>query len=211
MEYRKGGHKRILPMLPGRTKYAIWNRANKLGISIKGLWSDDEVIDLEYLWQSGKTIAEIAGEMGRTQLGVYQKARELGLPGQPLPDDCELVESATHRTGYDRKTLKKILDWAGVERLRPPVPRGRYRKVRAGRKCRRVRSYAPRGHYANSTSIDEAIAAWQQTETVARVAKRIGVCGQTLRRWLVSAGYSRPGKKKSWRVTQEEVDRAVNR
>jgi transposase-like protein len=55
--------------------------------------------------------------------------------------------------------------------------------------------------------VDDAVERWHQTETVESAARRLGLCGETLRRRLKSAGHgaARKSNKQHIRVTVDDL------
>lgn len=177
----------------GRTWQAVYRMASRLGLRRKRPWSREDVQRLRRLWQEPLSLEVIAQRLGRTAKTTYCKAYEMGLP-LGVPEGYEYVSVAADRSGYDTSQLWVILSAAGV----PTYP------VR-GRPTSRRRRY----HYVDPFDVDEAVAAWLTLETVQSAARRHGVNGQNLRRWLVDAGHKPPERKHPWRLAPSVVDAVV--
>lgn len=207
--YSEGGIYAARAALPARGASAIYHRTQRLKLVRRRRWTDADDARLRDLWDGGNTVDEVAKALGRTVATTYWRAQHIGLP-LGVPEGWEYLSSAARRTGYHGDQLRKILAFAGADIRRalsaPGRPaRGKSRKVRV--------------HYiVVPGEVDTAIEAWHATEPVETAARRIGMCGETLKRRLLAAGVEKPkrrGKPRAghapfhWRVTQEDIDRAL--
>ena len=180
--------------LPHRSSHAIYRRVFRLGISQHGHWTAAECDRLRLLWGDGGNIYTIARKLGRPAGGTFEKACDLGLP-IGTPQGFERMTHAARRAGYDISTLTMILRWAGKPR-HPALshPHGQRRQ---------------RGHVVDPIDVDDAVAAWNETESVRRAAQRAHVDYRTLVRGLDAIGIHMPGGRRMLRVTDMQVQAAL--
>jgi len=199
--YAVQGARACADALPGRSVTAVMKRARKLGLATHRRWTDLDYKRLRLLWGDGLSLETIAKKLGRTPKTTYWRAQHLGLP-LGCPQGYEYLTAASERTGYDRTSLRIILRWAGVDV---------YRAITRESKPRgRLKRHSFRHHYVDPDRVDEAVAGWLRTECVEAAARRIGVCGETIRRWLIDAGHTPPTKPRArWRVESAEIDRVA--
>jgi hypothetical protein len=134
-------------------------------------WTARELELLRFMWGE-KSLAWVAGRLGRSQFGAYEKAKQLGLPA--IPQGYETFTEACRRTGYEGAQLRQILAWSRTA-LTPAfaIPKG-------------PRKY--RHHMIEISDVDAAVAEWLKTETVQSAGKRHAVCGATIIKRLKEAG-----------------------
>lgn len=176
----------------GRTEVAIFQRAKRLGMTKNRRWTPDDDQHLTALW-GAMSLGHVARTIGRTPQTTYWRARKLGLKCGAV-QGMEYISTAAERTGYGTGQLRQILRWAGVKVIRS-----------ASRITKSRRHF----HVVDSFDVDEAVAQWHQTETVESAAQARGVCGHTLRVWLIQAGLKRGNKKKHWRVKSVAIDHVI--
>lgn len=188
------GYKRACEALPGRSPAAVFHRANRLGLTARRRWTKSDDAQLRDLWESGLGVSWIAKRLDRTPLSTFWRAQTIGLP-LGCPDGWEYLSHAAKRTGYGTGQLRAILGWAEVE-----IKRGLSRPFR--------RQAARRSSIVVPEDVDDAITRWHDTEPAEAIARRIGLSGETLRRWARAAGIDKrePGSKKHLRLTAAEVD-----
>jgi hypothetical protein len=193
--YESKGYKRACRALPHRTAGAVFHRAQRLGLKARRRWTSADDAQLRDLWESGIRLAAIAERLERTPITTYWRAQQLGLE-LGCPPGYEYLSHAAARTGYTATQLRPILRWAGVT---IQVAHARPTKARHRR------------HVVEPEAVDDAIAAWHRTEPLESAARRLGVCGATLRRWLRAIGVVDEGRDRKchWRVRTEDVERAA--
>jgi hypothetical protein len=193
--YESQGYKSACAALPHRTTGAVFHRAQRLGLKARRRWTRADDAQLSDLWESGLRLAAIAAQLDRTPITTYWRAQKLGL-ALGCPPGFEYLSHAAERTGYDTSQLRPILRWAGVT-----IQVALARPTKAKRRM----------HIVDPESVDEAVAAWHQTEPLEAAARRLGMCAETLRRRLRAIGVTDEGrpKKHHWRVRFEDVERAV--
>jgi hypothetical protein len=184
----------------GRSKSAVFHRARRLGLLKNRRWTQADDAALRYAWGEG-TLRYVAKKLGRSPLTTYWRAQKLGL-GLGCPDGYEYLTQAAERTGYTSTQLRRILRWAGI-------------KVRRSM-SRNPKTVGRVPHFVEPFDVDVAVSRWLSTETVQHAARRYGVSGDTVRRWLEQAGregYRVPPKpqrfKAHWRVDSETIDAIV--
>jgi hypothetical protein len=179
-----------------RSMTAVYGRAARLGLKKNRLWTHEEEVELRSQWESGTSVRSIARLLDRKPGAVFERAKHLQLR-RGCPEGFEYLKAAARRTGYDRKTLVRILRWAKV-----PMKRSLSRPTKGA-------SYGFR--IADSDLIDEAVESWLATESVRAAALRAGVNEDMLRRRLVAAGVRDEGRafRGMWRVRAEDVERAL--
>lgn len=196
--YEREGHKRVSERLPQRSLSSIFHRANRLGLKARRRWSKADDNQLRDLWDSGVCIHTIAKTLGRTQRTTYWRAQQLGLR-LGCPDSFEYLTVAAERTGYCTTQLRPILRWAGVNL-----------KVALARPTKARRRF----HIVDPFDVDDALERWHGTEPLETAARRLGVRGHVLRRWLRAVGVEEPKDRPfraHWRVRTADVERAVER
>ena len=139
-------------------------------------------------------MASMAARLKRTALACYTRGRTIGLRAG-CPQGSEYLSHAAARTGYAVSQIRDILRWAGY-----PIKRAVSMPRRNPRWC----SYVVDPHDVNA-----AIARWHDTESCESAARRLGVCGVTLRYRLRAIGLQAPGSHRQLRVTQEQVEHAL--
>jgi hypothetical protein len=159
-------------------------------------WTTADDQRLRFLWGAGHSVAQIARKLGRTPMATYCRARRLGLDCG-VPQGWEGLWAATLRSGFaTTKQFRAILRWAGVA-------------VHLSLSRPGVRSW--HRHIVETDAVDEAVAKWMAAEPLERAATRRGMCSHTLRARLAKIGLLPPGGKRHFRVTDEQVARALGR
>lgn len=181
---------------------SVLKRAQRLSLRRRPRWTPREDKFLRDNW-GDVDLAGLAKSLGRSKLTIYWRAGKLGLP-RGCPQGFEYLTAAAKRTGYEETQLRRILKWAGVE-LRRTLSRP---DVGA----------ASGYHCVVPFDVDTALAAWHKTETIEVAARRHGLSGGTLKRWLreaVAAGEPMPPEPRKprvqWRVLSETIDLVVRR
>ncbi len=189
-----GGAVKVAEQL-GRNARSVGNRAQLLGIA-RRCWSTDEDRRLGNLWGE-KTMKQLGKLFGRTSMGVYLRAKKIGLP-IGLPEGCWYLWTAAKRTGVTVPTLRRICERAEVKIRRAMArPSGR---------CRYPR------HVVDAFEASEAVKAWVATETVNGAARRRRMGVLTLvKRLAVLDGVPKKPRKGQWRIPSEAIDRAIGR
>lgn len=195
------GVKGVLAALPHRTAKAIRGRARRLASGpARRFWhaADDE--KLRSLWTGELTVKQIAKRIGRSPAMTYVRAHALGLRG--CPDGFEYLHEACARTGFDIHTLRDLLRKADVD-IRLSLARPTKRSPSGGRGLK------GRHTIVWPADVDAAVADYCEREPTERVAERLGVSRETLRRRLSVLLGGKPERYKHWRVTEDEARRAV--
>ncbi len=184
------------PLSPGRPR-------GRVGAIRKPRWTPRDDERLRFFWSTPATVAELCQKLGRSPQGVCRRARQLGLQ-QRVPPGYEFFTHSAKRTGFDARTLRRILQWAGV-------PLHAVRSYEMRRRPRQRRQKAPfRQVYVEPFDVDVAVERWLRTETPGEAGGRIGVDGRTVRGWLRAAGVEgEPDRRRQWRVDSEILERVV--
>jgi hypothetical protein len=194
LSYASGGIKAAQQALPLRSVNGIYHRANEiLGPVRRRHWSAQDVTRLRFLWDASHSLPWIAKQLGRTVKTTYQRAQSLGLP-LGCPQGYEYLTNAAIRCGYTAGQLRHRLRWAGVP-IHPALSR-----TARGRK---------RSHVVDPQDVDDALERWHSTEPVEAAARRLGVCGETLKRRALKCGVIAPGGRQHLRITAEQVQQAM--
>lgn len=166
-------------------------------------WSADDDARLRAQWEL-VPIATIAHGLGRTRTTTYWRARLLKLQCG-APPGWEYLSAAAKRCGYTTGQLRRILRWA---RVRPRLAQARTAGTRRAH------------HVLEEGDADDAVERWLATETPQAAARRHGMAGCTLVRWLMEAGVDlgrvRPARQRASRtrahrrVATETIDRIVS-
>lgn len=205
-----GGFAAARAAFPGLGKRHVHLRAGELGLHRRA-WRPEDDAQLRRLWNAEMSLDEIAAALCRPQMMTYQRAVAIGLP-PGCPDGWELLTHASLRTGFETDTMRRILAASGGT-IRPALsrPRPAYRVVAGSRKGHRHFIVVP-------AEVDAAVEHWLSGEPVAAAARRVGITPVRLRRLLRVAGVrqhrltvGRPakGSRPQWRVTPDEVARAL--
>lgn len=174
--------------LLGRSTAAVNNRASRIGITTRELWSAKEEATLRALWGS-EPVESIAKRLSRTPVAVCLKASLVGLRAMPRQGEESLTDAA-RRCNFDAVTLRNLLVRAGVKR-------------------------GPSGLF-DCFDVDLAVEAYLKTQPIHVHATKRRMVGALLRRWIVAAMQHtnivippRPRKHKFWRLTDETVDEVL--
>lgn len=159
-------------------------------------WSTKEKERLRLSW-GVLTLPQLASSLGRTEISTYAMARQMKLT-RAVPQGTESLWQAAQRTGFAVPTLKRILRQQGVA----------IRQWMA-RPCSKTEKRSRSFHVVDSGDVDEAIERWAREEPVEFAAKRLGVCGETMKKLLVRAGHQAPKRKHEWRIPPELADQLV--
>lgn len=182
------------PLLRSRSKSAIYRRVRALGLEQrKARWTPAEDARLCMLWNSGDRIKDIAKAMNRPETGVYERAIRLDLK-LGCPPGFEYLSASAVRTGVANTTvLRRILRAAGV------IIHVATTKDRGKRRWKRR-------HFVDPSDVDVAMARWNETETAASAARRLGISHWRLCKKLKAAGIGagRTGKQ-PFRVTEDDL------
>lgn len=184
----------IAARLPGRNQDAVWHRTRRLGLIKCRRWTPSDDKSLRAWW--GEPLRKVARELGRTVLTVYWRAYNLGLP-LGVPEGGEYINTAAKRCGYDLKTFRGVMKWAGVKVHR--VITRRVGKVKNGR------------HWVDSEEATAAVERWHKTETPEAASRRYHVEGETIVRRLLVSGLPLPTRprKAPWRIETTTIDQAM--
>lgn len=191
----------VLARVLHRTRGAVMHEAERARVLRRRRWTAAVDRALVMLWGEF-TVTRIARKLSRTPLTVYFRARKLELRCG-APQGFEYLSHAARRVGFDAVTLRRILRWAGVglrQAMSRPDATGRRRHF-----------------FVDPFDVDHAIEAWHATETVQGAARRLGMCDETLRKWLLDARRDgddgvpeKPsGAKQHWRVPSTAIERVV--
>lgn len=154
--------------------------------------AEDELLRFE--WGSAR-LGDIARKLGRTKRAVYWRAAEV-LKLSSVPAGFETLNAAAIRTGFERRSLRRILEAHGADII---VLSGAGIKAKRGTKqC-----------IVSRVEVDDAVADWCASETPESAAKRCGVSATTLRQWLRDAGHESPFPGAIWRVPTRVIDEVV--
>lgn len=170
---------------------------------------------LRKLWVSAFGLDEMAAILKRTPKAVHHRASDLKLPAG-APPGHEILTRAAARVGYAPQQLREILAWARVPIH--PVRAMPLRRSQATGKRHVVTNY-----FVARDEVDQAVADWVATENIVDAARRHGMNGATLRRWLLTAcdqfGFKRrevgfrrtvtDHRRRQWRISPSVVDRVV--
>jgi hypothetical protein len=197
----------IAAALPGRTRFSVFKRARRLGLSKHRIWTKTDDAHLRDLW-GDFGLKTVAKRLGRTPGSVYWRAAKIGL-ARGVPDGMESIRDAAERTGYAPIQVHQIVAWATAA--------GVFRSTRGFEVIRRTMSLPSRGrsyhfHFVDPVDLDEAIDAWNATETRESAARRRGISAEALENALRSFGQdvpAKPGEKRHWRIRTEVIDAAL--
>ena len=200
--YNAGGIHGAIAALPKRNVNSLYHRAQRLGLSRRRRWSPIDDVRLRKLWNAELDLDQIAERLGRTQISTYWRAQKIGLP-LGCPDGWEYLSHAAKRTGYDTGQLRTILAADGIS-LRCAI-------AAPNRKRRgKVTGFVRRTHIVPPGAVDAAVEAWLEREPLEAAARRVQMCAETLARRLRSIGVTKDvGRKRYWRVSAEDVSRAL--
>jgi len=177
----------------GRAFKAVCAKAARLGLKNRPPWTDIENRRLRNWW-GVETVAAIASKLGRSKWAVFHQAGEvLGLK-RGVQAGQESLKATARRTGYSYETLLRVLAASGVKLKRPVSEPG-------SKRCRFV---------VDTVDVDEAVAAWNATETVNGAARARGIGSNYLRALLErTPGVPPKLAGKCWRVPTAVIDRAL--
>lgn len=175
--YGGGGIAAARAALPSRSVSSIIHRARRLGVFRRRLWTEMDEARLRKLWGLELDLSEIAQRLGRTEITTYWRAAKMGLP-LGCPPGWEYLNVSAKRVGYDAKTLRRILKASDVAiRLSLAAPKWGARPERVHPRL-----------IVHSASVDAAVAQWLEEEPVGVLARRLGICRETLQRRMERVG-----------------------
>jgi hypothetical protein len=179
----------------GRSWRSVSNRTSRLGLLKLRRWTREDDMRLRSMWGS-KSVRYVAAKLDRTVATTYWRAQLLGLD-LGLQPGTEYLKSAAKRAGFSPEALRNILSWARVHTSLPPT---------------RTTSKRPK-RCIEPDVVDDAVARWMKTETLAAAARRYGFSesGSVLLR-LRASGLPLPKKPKRlrhWRIPSETIDKAM--
>lgn len=180
----------------GRSLSSVRHRAIRLGVLKKPRWSEEDRRRLEHWWGEF-TVDQIAERLGRTAKAVFWQATIVqGLPASAQPGQ-EHLSAAAERTGFHIATFKRLVRWAKLKVSRPMSYPG------AGQKQLRL--------CVDSFEVDEAVRAWNDSETVEAAARARGVTHHKIRLALsrMPDVPKKPRGKRHWRIPTKIIDRAL--
>lgn len=183
----------------GRSREAVRSRAWKLDLFRRPRrWTPEEDRRLRNaLDETG--LGWAATRLGRTPRALYDRALRLGIP-VGRPPGYESIAAASKRTGFDFKSIRKILIWAGVKiRHSLSQPNGNRQRTRLQRMVEQI-------------DVDDAVAAWVLTETPYAAARRLHCDDGTIVEALLDSGLQlppRPAGGKHWRVPSVLIEQAL--
>lgn len=182
-----------------RTTTAVEKKAGSLGVKRRRRWTPQDDRQLRELWGTAST-ETVARAMRRTPATTYWRARKLGL-ATGATFGREYLSAAAERAGFATASLKRVMRYADQ-----PLHRTASRPTGARRHY----------HAVEPADVDDAVQAWLESEDVYPAAKRHGICGETLQRWLREArasGFDVPPEPKRhkhrWRVPSATIDAVV--
>lgn len=179
-----------------RSVHSIEQKAKLLSVYRRRRWTPQDDQQLRELWGTMSCEA-VAKTIKRTPATTHWRARKLGLATGAV-HGTEYLSAAAKRAGFATASLRRVLRYADQ-----PLHRTASRPTGAKRHF----------HAVEPADVDDAVEAWLASEDVHPAAKRRGICGETLQRWLreaASAGFKVPPepkrKKHRWRVPSETID-----
>lgn len=184
-QYEKGGAPRVARET-GRTLTSVYHRASRLGLMTHRAWKD---VDDRVLrnWWGEFAVASIARKLGRTGDAVAWRARHIGLSIGP-GDGMMYLSHAAERAGVADLTMRRILDWAGVEIKRTM---SRPHAIRTSkRRCLCV----------DIVLADQAVEDWLKSEWLESAARARGFSAGALATRLGAIGGVRPTRAERWRI-----------
>lgn len=156
---------------------------------------EDDVIRMHW---GIRPIEQIASEIERSALAVYNRGRELAL-GAGAPQGFEYESHAAARAGYDRGSFRRILQWANVH-VRPAAS---------------IPGSVGHDHIVEPQDVDRAVAAWCACEHLEAAGQRHGYSPCTIRLWLEQAAkrgeIQLPPRahRRWWRIPRTTIDMVV--
>jgi hypothetical protein len=203
-QYKKGGAPRVARET-GRTLISVYHRARRLGLSTHRPWSEADDRVLRNWWGEFAAVS-IARKLGRTGDAVVWRARHIGLSIGP-GDGMEYLSHAAERAGVADLTMRRILEWAGVEIKRTMSRPHCIRKSK--RRCLCV----------DTVLADQAVEDWLKSEWLESAARARGISAGALATRLGAIGVVRPQgtpwripmrpTSAHWRVPTVLIERAV--
>lgn len=194
--YRKGAAAGIAADL-GRTTSAVRERARKMRALAERRWTAAEETILRDQWGE-LSLRQFAHRFNRTTKGIYQHARLLGIVNAERARSESVTEAAA-RTGFGRRKLMEILR---AHRVANPVTTRFTTKNKA-------RPY----YLLDPFDVDEAVAAYLETETIGAAARRHDTNNGLVIRALARVGVKRPAskaKRRHWRLDSATIDEALS-
>lgn len=190
--YAREGAPRICA-ITGRSRRAVYVRAQVLGVSAYRRWTprEDRVLALEWGEVARRSLQRKLP--GRRWGSIVWRAKRLGL-GSAAQGRVSVAEAA-RRAGFSWDAMASILTAAGVR-----LERFAGGKTLARRSERLV---------VDPDAADAAVRAHLRRETIAQGARRVGIAKATMRTRMERAGLLRPTVRgRTVYYEPEEIDRA---
>jgi hypothetical protein len=193
--YARRGIYAACDALPARSRQAILRRARRLKIDRRRRWTKRDDARLSDLWHEGSSLRLMSRELGRTVRTIYWRAQKIGLV-LGCPPGWEYLSEAARRTGFATQTMRLVLAFAGVP-LRRAVTKG-------------TGGQRP-PHIVEPEAVDDAVAAWMDSEPLHAAARRLGLTDGALQWRLEALGIERPEGlgRAHWRVRSADVEEAA--
>lgn len=196
--YRSGGPSACAPFMPGRSEWCITKAAQARGFKRRpGKWSKEEEKLLCDSWHI-VDLEDIAKKLNRKKLGVYWKAKKLGLH-IGTPQGMETLNACSIRTGFTAAAIVHVLKWAGVSLMRSQTVnrnwKGKYTH-----------------QFVDTFEADEAVRSFLTSETLNEASRRTGIGRQSLYKFMVKEkAPHRPRKKRQWRLQADYIDGVITK
>ena len=162
----------------------------------KRRWSPLENQFLREMWPR-LSVDELAVELRRSPVAVYGQLIRLGLTSEYT--EYVSLREAEEMTGFNRQTVERIIEWAGV-----PV-----------HVVRTPQTPGSRGVWAiDAKRLSDAVVLWLAHETVHGAAEARDIPEQVLLRWLREDGVippPEPGRRSAFRIPTAMIDHVVAR
>jgi hypothetical protein len=181
----------ILSRLPGRSKFACQVRANRIGVVAKRPWSPEEDEKLRQRWPDCSASTILQHLPGRSWNAVRLRAKKLRIEGRW--QGYVTMREAAEKIGYSTTTMYKIMAQMGVSaQVRAPrgKPRGAHRVVELD-------------------VLIEAVEKYHEMETPRQAARRCGLNGQLVARWVKEAGLRAPRPGSPMLLMPATLDRII--
>lgn len=192
----------------GRSLRSVYIQAGRRGLCHEKWWTPAEDANLRNLWLE-MALKGIATKLGRSQGAVAVRAAALGLK-LGAPEGWEFLTTAEGRVGYRIPTIRRIVEWAeqhGILNPRWPTIKIAMHAPRAAGKRQKWRR-----HIVEIDSLDDALAAWMQAETIEEAARARGTSRDLIVRALSLFATDAPGRTvrgAQWRLPSDVIDGAL--
>ena len=184
----------LLAKLPGRSKFSCQVRASRLKASVKARWSSKEDMILQGIFSDTSARTIMAQLPGRSWEAILTRAKNLGL-GDARWQGYLSMKATADRLGFSEQGMMRILEDMNVSLRIKAIDNKKGAKYQH--------------KMIEWDTAVEAATEWLARETPRMAAKRMGLSGNLVARWVGQAGYTSPKRGRAVRLRPEVINEVV--